>query len=57
MLCVFWKKVNEVRKLDLFGGTISRLENGLSYATLKNKAISQNIANVDTQITNERSKF
>lgn len=34
--------------MDLFGGTISKLENGLSYATLKNKAITQNIANVDT---------
>jgi flagellar basal-body rod protein FlgB len=34
--------------LNLFGGTISSLENGLSYATLKNKTITQNIANVDT---------
>ena len=34
--------------MNLFGGTISKLENGLSYATLKNKAITQNIANVDT---------
>ncbi|MGN7478535.1 flagellar basal body rod protein FlgB [Solibacillus silvestris] len=34
--------------MDLFGGTIRSLENGLSYATLKNKTISQNIANVDT---------
>lgn len=32
----------------LFGGTINSLEKGLSYATLKNKAIAQNIANVDT---------
>lgn len=40
--------MNEVRNLDLFGGTISSLEKGLSYATLKNKAITQNIANVDT---------
>lgn len=40
--------MNEVRNLDLFGGTISSLEKGLSYATLKNKAIAQNIANVDT---------
>lgn len=40
--------MNEVRILDLFGGTISSLEKGLSYATLKNKAITQNIANVDT---------
>ncbi|MEK4228726.1 flagellar basal body rod protein FlgB [Solibacillus sp. FSL H8-0538] len=34
--------------MDFFGGTISSLENGLSYATLKNKTIAQNIANVDT---------
>lgn len=34
--------------MNLFGGTISKLENGLSYATQKNKAITQNIANVDT---------
>lgn len=34
--------------MNLFGGTISSLENGLSYATLKNKTIAQNIANVDT---------
>ena len=34
--------------LNLFGGTISNLENGLSYATLKNKTIANNIANVDT---------
>jgi flagellar basal-body rod protein FlgB len=37
-----------VKKLNLFGGTISSLEKGLSYATTKNKAIAQNIANVDT---------
>ncbi len=34
--------------MDLFGGTIGSLEKGLAYATLKNKAIAQNIANVDT---------
>lgn len=34
--------------MDLFGGTISNLENGLAYATLKNKTIANNIANVDT---------
>ena len=34
--------------LDLFGGTISSLENGLSYATLTQKTIANNIANVDT---------
>jgi flagellar basal-body rod protein FlgB len=38
----------EVKNLNLFGGAISSLENGLSYATLKNKTIAQNIANVDT---------
>lgn len=37
-----------MKELNLFGGTISSLEKGLSYATLKNKAIAQNIANVDT---------
>jgi len=40
--------MNEVSFLDLFGGTISKLENGLSYATLNNKTIANNIANVDT---------
>ena len=34
--------------MNLFGGTISSLEKGLSFATTKNKAIAQNIANVDT---------
>ena len=34
--------------MNLFGGTIGSLEKGLAYATLKNKAIAQNIANVDT---------
>lgn len=34
--------------MSLFGGTISSLENGLNYASLKNKTIAQNIANVDT---------
>ena len=34
--------------MNLFGGTINSLERGLSYATIKNKAIAQNIANVDT---------
>lgn len=36
------------KNLNLFGGTISKLEHGLTYATLKNKTITQNIANVDT---------
>ncbi len=34
--------------LSLFGGTINSLEKGLQYASLKNKTIAQNIANVDT---------
>lgn len=34
--------------MNLFGGTISNLEYGLKYSTLKNKVIAQNIANVDT---------
>ncbi|MCM3386745.1 flagellar basal body rod protein FlgB [Ureibacillus chungkukjangi] len=34
--------------MNLFGGTISSLEKGLNYASLKNKTIAQNIANVDT---------
>lgn len=34
--------------LNLFGGTISSLEKGLSYATLNHKTIANNIANVDT---------
>lgn len=34
--------------LNLFGGTISSLENGLSYAALNQKTIANNIANVDT---------
>ena len=40
--------MNAVHSLTLFGGTISSLEKRLSYATLKNKTIAQNIANVDT---------
>lgn len=47
-ICRFIDEVNEVNGLNLFGGTISSLENGLSYATLKQKTIAQNIANVDT---------
>lgn len=37
-----------VKYLDLFSGTISNLESGLAYATVKNKTIAQNIANNDT---------
>ena len=34
--------------MNIFGGTISQLERGLNFSALKGKAISQNIANVDT---------
>ncbi|MUV39970.1 Flagellar basal body rod protein FlgB [Lentibacillus sp. JNUCC-1] len=34
--------------MSLFGGTIKTLEHGLDFASAKNKAISNNIANVDT---------
>ncbi|MCT2534516.1 flagellar basal body rod protein FlgB [Aquibacillus koreensis] len=34
--------------MSLFGGTISKLENSIDYATLKNQTIANNIANVDT---------
>lgn len=34
--------------MDIFGGTIRNLEQGLSYAALKSKTIASNIANVDT---------
>lgn len=34
--------------MSLFGGTISNIEHGLSYASVKQKTIAQNIANVDT---------
>lgn len=37
-----------MNNLSLFGGTISNIENGLAYASVKQKAIAQNIANVDT---------
>jgi flagellar basal-body rod protein FlgB len=37
-----------VRELKLFSGTFSTLENALNYSSLKQKVISQNIANVDT---------
>ena len=39
---------NEVNKLSIFGGTISNLERGLDFSATKQKAIAQNIANVDT---------
>lgn len=34
--------------MNLFGGTISNLEHGLKYASIKNKTIAHNIANADT---------
>lgn len=34
--------------MKLFSDTITNLENGLKYSSVKNKAIAQNIANVDT---------
>lgn len=34
--------------MKLFGETITSLERGLNYSSTKGKAISQNIANVDT---------
>jgi len=37
-----------VNELSIFDGTLSNIENGLSYASLKQKTIAQNIANVDT---------
>ncbi|WP_456275504.1 flagellar basal body rod protein FlgB [Bacillus sp. AK128] len=34
--------------MNLFSGTINNLESSLKYSTLKQSAIAQNIANVDT---------
>ncbi|KAB2335414.1 flagellar basal body rod protein FlgB [Bacillus mesophilum] len=34
--------------MNLFSGTISTIEGSLNYSSLKQKVISQNIANVDT---------
>ncbi|MEW9108584.1 MAG: flagellar basal body rod protein FlgB [Cytobacillus gottheilii] len=34
--------------MNLFSGTISTIEGALNYSSLKQKVISQNIANVDT---------
>lgn len=54
--------------MEIYGSTINLLEKGLDYASAKGKAISQNIANVDTPnykarhvnfkevFSNERSK-
>jgi flagellar basal-body rod protein FlgB len=37
-----------VKELKLFSNTVSTLENALNYSSLKQKVVSQNIANVDT---------
>ncbi|KIL44880.1 flagellar basal body rod protein FlgB [Jeotgalibacillus soli] len=34
--------------MNLFSGTIARLERGLAYSSVKQKVIANNIANVDT---------
>lgn len=34
--------------MSFFGGTINKLEQALNYSSLKNQAISNNIANIDT---------
>jgi flagellar basal-body rod protein FlgB len=34
--------------MNMFGGTIQKLENSLAFISAKNQAISDNIANVDT---------
>jgi len=34
--------------MNLFGGTIQKLENSLAYASAKNQTIANNISNVDT---------
>lgn len=41
-------KRTKVSDMKLFGETITSLERGLNYSVTKGKAISQNIANVDT---------
>lgn len=38
----------EREKMDIYGSTINLLEKGLDYSSAKGKAISQNIANIDT---------
>lgn len=37
-----------VKEMKLFSNTVSTLENALNYSSLKQKVVSQNIANVDT---------
>jgi flagellar basal-body rod protein FlgB len=34
--------------MDMFGGTIQKLENSLAYTSAKNQTIANNIANVET---------
>lgn len=34
--------------MDIYGSTITNLEKGLNYSSLKGKTIAQNVANVDT---------
>ncbi|WP_338093133.1 flagellar basal body rod protein FlgB [Salimicrobium jeotgali] len=41
-------KIEWGEKLQLFNNTFNVLENSLNYATAKNRAISNNISNVDT---------
>ncbi len=40
--------ISEVADLKLFSNTFTTIENALDYSSLKQKVISQNIANVDT---------
>lgn len=48
MTVVFEKNSEGESEVNLFGGTFLSLEKSLDYATLKNRTISNNIANVDT---------
>lgn len=41
--------------MEIYGGTINLLEKGLDFSSAKGKAISQNIANVDTPNYKARS--
>ncbi len=41
-------RIGGVDSMNIFGTTISNLERGLDFSATKGKAISQNIANVDT---------
>lgn len=48
MTVVFEKIVGGESGVNLFGGTFLSLEKSLDYATVKNRTISNNIANIDT---------